>query len=73
MNVLNNCLDAETEFEKCWHNPSYTAIKLDDVDVNQVLSHYIAQKPIHFTKTMLWDMERKKAHYISWRNKITGR
>src|SRR3990167_7224644 len=59
--MFNNFLDAENEFEKCWNNPNYTAIKLDDVDVNRVLSHYISEKPIAFTKTMLWDMERKKA------------
>lgn len=61
VNMLKNCLDAEREFEKCWNNPNYTAIKLDDVDVNQNLSYYIKQKPIHFTKKMLWDMETKKA------------
>lgn len=59
--MFTNCLDAELEFEKCWNNPKYTTINLDDVDVNKVLTHYITQKPIHFTKTMLWDMERKKA------------
>ena len=59
--MFDNCLDAENEFEKCWNNPNYTAITLDDVDVNRTLSHYIAQKPVHFTKTMLWDMERKKS------------
>lgn len=68
--MFKNCLDAEKEFEKCWNNPKYTAIQLDDVDVNQALSHYLTQKPVHFTKTMLWDMERKKAwnpgNYISY-------
>jgi len=65
-----DCLAAENEFEKCWNNLSYTTIQLDDVDVNQALSHYSTQKPIHFTKTMLWDMEAKKAwnpaNYISY-------
>jgi len=59
--MFNNCLDAEKEFENCWSNPNYTAIELDDVDVNQALAHYKLQKPLHFTKTMLWDMEMKKS------------
>ncbi len=65
-----NCMQAENEFEKCWNNPRYTAIQLDDVDVNHVLSYYAAQRSIYFTKTMLWDMETKKAwnpeNYISY-------
>lgn len=68
--MFNNCLDAENEFEKCWQNPHYTAIQLDDVDVNKTLAYYSAQKPIHFTKQMLWDMEKKKSwnpgNYISY-------
>jgi hypothetical protein len=59
--VFKNCSDAEKEFEKCWHDPKYTAIQLDDVDVNHTLSFYNMEKPLHFTKTMLWDMEKKKA------------
>jgi hypothetical protein len=59
--VFKNCPDAEKEFEKCWHNPKYTAIQVDDVDVNHTLSFYKLEKPLHFTKAMLWDMEKKKA------------
>jgi hypothetical protein len=59
--MFKNCLDAEREFEKCWLNPKYTSIQLDNIDVNYTLSFYNTQKPIHFTKTMLWDMEKKKA------------
>jgi hypothetical protein len=59
--MFKNCLDAEKEFEKCWLNPKYTAIALDDVDINYTLGYYNMQKPLHFTKTMLWDMETKKA------------
>ena len=59
--MFQNCLDAEKEFEKCWRDPRYTVIQLDDVDVNHSLSYYVAQKSIHFTKEMLWDMEKKKA------------
>lgn len=68
--MFNNCLDAEQEFEKCWNNPKYTAIQLDDVDINQTLSFYNTEKPVLFTKKMLWDMEKKKAwnpaNYISY-------
>jgi hypothetical protein len=68
--MFDNCIEAENEFEKCWQNPAYTQIKLDDVDVNQVLSHYTTDKPVHFNQEMLWDMEIKKAwnpgHYIPY-------
>lgn len=68
--MLNNCLKAEEAFEKAWNNANYTAIKLNNVDVNQVLKHYAAQPSINFTRTMLWDMEIKKAWnpelYISY-------
>ena len=59
--MFKNCIEAQEEFEKCWLNPSYTAIELDDVDIRQALSHYIVQPSVHFTKTLLWDMEAKKA------------
>lgn len=59
--MFNNCIEAQNEFEKCWSNPEYTQIILDDVDVNKTLSFYITNKPLHFTRTMLWDMEKKKA------------
>lgn len=68
--MFKNCIDAEKEFEKCWLDSNYTAIQLDDVDVNQTLSYYIPQNAVHFTKKMLWDMEKKKAwnpeKYISY-------
>lgn len=59
--MFDNCIEAESEFEKCWQNPAYTQVKLNDVDVNQALSHYITDKPVHFNRKMLWDMETKKA------------
>jgi hypothetical protein len=61
MSMFTNCIDAETEFDKCWNDPSYTQVRLDDVDINQVLKNYRLSKPLHFTKKMLWDMETKKA------------
>ncbi|MBX9804298.1 MAG: hypothetical protein K2Y18_00935 [Alphaproteobacteria bacterium] len=54
--------DAKVQFEADWQNPSYTQITLDPVDVNHVLStSYETSKPLHFTRTMLWKLERKKA------------
>lgn len=68
--MFANCLDAENEFEKCWDNPKYTAIKLNGLDVNAILACYATSKNIHITKAMLWDMEKKKAwnpaKYISY-------
>lgn len=59
--MFNNCIEAQKEFENCWINPAYTSIELVDVDINHTLMHYITQKPLRFTKSMLWDMEKKKA------------
>ena len=59
--MYSNIAEAESEFEKCWKNPSYTPIELDDVDINHALLHYSTSKPVQFTRKMLWDMETKKA------------
>jgi hypothetical protein len=53
---------AVEQFERDWRNPAYTQIQLADVNVNRILSeHYTTSAPVHFTRTMLWDLERKKA------------
>lgn len=53
---------AEVEFEQAWNNPQYTQIKLDDVNINETLERYYdTPVPVNFTRTMLWDMESKKA------------
>lgn len=53
---------AEKEFERAWNNPKYTQIRLNDIDINKVLSHYYeTSSPVKFTRKMLWDMESKKA------------
>lgn len=53
---------AEEEFEKAWNNSVYTQVKLDDVNINEILSRYYKTPiPIKFTRQMLWDMETKKA------------
>ncbi len=59
--MFKNCLEAQETFEKCWKNPVYTQIELENVDVNGTLSHYRTDKSLHFTQEMLWDMETKKA------------
>ena len=52
----------EAEFERAWTNPSNTRIELLPVDINRVLAEYYrTNKPLRFTRTMLWDMEVKKA------------
>ncbi len=58
--MFNNCLEAQNEFEKCWSNREYTQIALD-VDVNKAITFYSTNKPLLFTRVMLWDMEKKKA------------
>ncbi|CRX37585.1 hypothetical protein [Estrella lausannensis] len=58
----NAVLDAEKEFERAWDNPHYTQVKLSDIPINETLTaHYETDKPVHFTTTMLWDVEAKKA------------
>lgn len=57
-----NVEEAEKAFELAWNNPSYTQIKLDDIDINATLfKYYETPVPIDFTREMLWDMESKKA------------
>lgn len=53
---------AKAEFEKAWRDPNCTQFELPAVDVNKVLKErYTASAPIHVTRTMVWDMELKKA------------
>lgn len=53
---------AVEQFETDWNNPSYTRAKLADVDINHIIkTYYTTSKPVNFTRTMLWDLERKKA------------
>jgi hypothetical protein len=63
----NDVKDAEKEFEQAWNNPNYTQVKLENVDINEVLkNNYVTDKPIRFTRKMLWDLETKKA----WNPKV---
>jgi len=45
-----------------WDDPATTAIELPPVDVNQVVrDHYDVTPPLRYTRSMLWDMEVRKA------------
>ena len=55
-------LNHEEEFERAWTDPGNTRIELSPVDINLVLARrYRTSEPLRFTRTMLWDMEVKKA------------
>lgn len=55
-------LNHEEEFERAWTDPRNTRIELPPVDINLVLARYYrTSEPLRFTRTMLWDMEVKKA------------
>ena len=55
-------LNHEAEFERAWTDRGNTPIELPPVDVNRVLAeHYQTKEPLTFTRTMMWDMEVKKA------------
>jgi len=56
-------LTHEEEFEKAWADPRNTRVELPPVDINLVLAkYYRTNEPLTFTRTMLWDMEVKKAY-----------
>ena len=55
-------MNHEAEFERAWTNLSNTLVELAPVDINRVLAEYYrTNRPLRFTRTMLWDMEVKKA------------
>ena len=52
----------EEAFERAWSNRDNTRIELPPVDINRTLARfYRMDKPLRFTRTMLWDMEVRKA------------
>lgn len=58
-----NRSELEAEFERAWADTAYTRAQPPDHDVNQVLSaRYRTSKPLVFTRTMLWDVEVRKAY-----------
>ncbi len=61
MNSISQ-LNHEGEFERAWADPSNTLVEPPSVDVNVVLvDHHRTSEPLTFTRTMLWDMEVRKA------------
>ena len=55
-------LNHEGEFQRAWGDPSNTRLELPPVDVNRVLAeHYRTSEPLTFTRTIVWDMEMRKA------------
>jgi len=61
MNSISQ-LNHEGEFERAWTDPSNTRFAQPPVDVNRVLAeHFRTSEPLTFTRTMLWDMEVRKA------------
>ena len=55
-------LNHEDEFQRAWADRSNTSLELPPIDVNRVLAeHYRTSEPLTFTRTMLWDMEVRKA------------
>ena len=52
----------EAEFARAWDTPGHTPYQLPDTDVNKVLAaRYITGAPVALTRSMLWDMEARKA------------
>ncbi len=55
-------LNHEGEFQRAWADPRNTRFELPPIDVNRVLAeHYDTGEPLTFTRTMLWDIEVRKA------------
>ena len=55
--------ELELEFERAWADTANTRARQPDRDVNQVLSaSYRTSKPLAFTRTLLWDLEVRKAY-----------
>src|SRR5262249_56984998 len=53
----------EAELERAWADTAHTRAQLPEHDVNQVLAAwYDTSKPLVFTRTMLWDVEVRKAY-----------
>ena len=53
---------AAEEFETAWNDPRNTRFELPPVDVNRVLrERYRTSRPFQMTRSMLWDMEVRKA------------
>jgi hypothetical protein len=61
-NAVTSAARAHSEFERCWHAPNATRFELPVIGVNEILSErYIMRPQINLTRSMIWDMECKKA------------
>jgi hypothetical protein len=59
---LTTFASARREYEQAWNDPAYTRFELPAVDVNKVLRDRYEMVPHkRLTRTMIWDMETKKA------------
>lgn len=57
-------MDLAAAFDDAFSDPTNTALNTDDSRVNAVIQeHYEVDKPFTYTRTLLWDMEVKKAYY----------
>ena len=53
---------AHSEFERCWKDPNTTRFELPEIGVNEMLAKRYDMKPqTNLTRSMIWDMECKKA------------
>src|SRR5580693_4810723 len=59
---LTTFASARREYEEAWNNPAHTRFELRAVNVNKVLRDRYEMDPhLRLTRTMIWDMETKKA------------
>lgn len=55
-------LEVLAEFQRAWHEPRYQRFELPATDLNQILGErYWTSRPLTLTRTMLWDIEARKA------------
>jgi len=71
LHAVSSFAGAEEEFGAAWRDPNCTQFALPPLNVNKVLNErYTVKPPLRFTRSMLWDMETKKAWdpstYISY-------
>jgi hypothetical protein len=60
-------IDHQQAFREAWEDSKHTRFDMPPVDINQRLSdHYTTDRPVTFTREMLWDAEVRKA----WRPDI---
>ncbi|GAA3229801.1 hypothetical protein [Nonomuraea helvata] len=55
-------MNHEDEFARAWADPRNTRFEPPSIDINRVLAErYKTSEPLTFTRTMLWDLEVRKA------------